>query len=255
MFAGEVDIMLIDAAQQFPTVIFTIGLGICLVYWLFVLLGALDIDLFGHADVGGHDGIGDAVGGGHDVDVGGHDVGHDAGGHDVGDGGDHDLDAHGGVWSGLGLSKVPITISISTIFLVCWCISIAAMYYVPGILGDAAWVSAAVLPATLIVGLPLAGLLVRPLGGVFELREGKSNRDYVGHVCTITTGSVDDNFGQATVEDGGTVLVIPVRCDRPKALSRNDKALIIDFDTDRHAYVVEPVTDMLPVAKGTGEST
>ena len=40
---------LIDASLQFPTVVFTIGLGIVLVYWLFVLLGALDIDLLGGA--------------------------------------------------------------------------------------------------------------------------------------------------------------------------------------------------------------
>jgi hypothetical protein len=65
-------------------------------------------------------------------------------------------------------------------------------------------------------------------------------------------------FGQATIEDGGDVLVIPVRCDKT-GLVRNDKALIIDFDTDRHAYVVEPVTDMLPAAsagnvKGTADA-
>jgi len=123
------------------------------------------------------------------------------------------------------------------------------MHYAPGAVGTASWVAPTVLPVTLLVGLPLAGLLVRPLGGVFELREGKSNRDYIGHTCTVTTGHVDDDFGQATVEDGGTVLVIPVRCDRPRALARNDRALIIDFDTARQAYLVEPAADMLPVAR------
>jgi hypothetical protein len=177
--------MLIEAAQDFPTVVFTIGLGICLVYWLFVLLGALDIDMFGDAS-----GAGKAVGevgvGGHDVDVGGHDVGGD--GHDV------DVDGGGGLWTGLGLSRVPITISISAIFLVCFCISLVAMNYMPSWLGSATWISAVMLPATLIVGIPIAGLLVRPLGGVFTLKEGKSNRDYVGHTCTVTTGHVDDHF-------------------------------------------------------------
>jgi hypothetical protein len=102
-----------------------------------------------------------------------------------------------------------------------------------------------VLLAVIVIGIPLAGQLVRPLGPVFELKEGKSNRDYVGHFCTITTGKVDDGFGQATVEDGGTVLVIPVRCDKSGALGRGHKALIIDFDTAREAYVVEPTTDLM----------
>src|SRR5213594_973911 len=77
--------MMIESATQFPTVIFTIGLAVCLVYWLFVLLGALDIDLF-HADAD--------IGGGH-ADLGGHDIG-DAGGHDVGDGGGDGGDGHDG---------------------------------------------------------------------------------------------------------------------------------------------------------------
>jgi hypothetical protein len=124
--------MLIEAAQQFPTVVFTIGLGVCLIYWLFVLLGALDMDLFGHAD----------------VDGGGADVGHDVGGHDVDAGHGHDLDADHGhsssLWSGLGLSKVPITISISAIMLVCFFLSILGMHYAPSFLGEASWVQATV---------------------------------------------------------------------------------------------------------------
>jgi hypothetical protein len=40
------------------------------------------------------------------------------------------------------------------------------------------------------------------------------------------------------------VLTIPVRCDRTGVLARGHAALIIDFDTARQAYVVEPVADM-----------
>lgn len=230
----------VEAALSFPTVVFTIGLGIVLLYWVFVLVGALDIDLFGDADISGAGkGAGDALLGAKGGAEGLKGVKLDADG--------------GGLWAGLGLSKVPITISVSVIFFVCWLLSLVAMQYAHELLGSASWVAPAVLPATLIVGIPIAGLLVRPLGGVFELREGKSNRDYVGHTCTITTGHVDEDFGQATVQDGGTVLVIPVRCDRSGALKRNDTALIIDFDSNRQAYVVEPAANMLPDAPA-GES-
>ncbi|KAB2907331.1 MAG: hypothetical protein F9K40_05135 [Kofleriaceae bacterium] len=222
---------LLDASVQFPTVIFTIGLGICLVYWLFVLLGALDIDLFGGGDASG------AVKGGIEglkgVKV------------------DHDLDG-GGFWHALGLATVPVTISVSAIMLVCWIASLLGMRYASSSIGSlAGWLPAIVLLAVVVVGIPLAGLLVRPLAPVFEIKQGKSNRDYVGHTCTITTGHVDDDFGQATVEDGGTVLVIPVRCDRPGALARGHKALIIDFDDARAAYVVEPTAEALLGASAT----
>ena len=227
---------LVQASLEFPTVAFTIALGIALVYWLFVLLGALDIDLFGHGgdvdvDVSGAaKGIGEAITGGA------------KGGAEALHGGHADLDADGdfdggGIWSGLGLGAVPVTISVSIILLVCWSGSLLTMHYLIDGSSIEGWFPA---------------LLVRPLAPVFALQEGKSNSDYVGHTCTVSTGRVDDGFGQATVEDGGTVLVIPVRCDQPGKLGRGDKALIIEFDPARQAYVVEPSADIIAAA-GPGD--
>ncbi len=235
--------MIVDASLQFPTVVFTIGLGIALLYWVFVLIGALDIDLLGGGDVdvtGAAKGVGEMITGG---PKGGAEalkgMKLDSGGH-----GDADLDGDGGFLAFLGLGVVPMTISVSVILLVCWAGSLLLMYYVgPSV--QAAWFSAVVLLGMMLVAMPVTGLLVRPLAPIFRLTEGKSNRDYVGHLCTITTGHVDDRFGQASVEDGGTVLEIPVRCDRSGVLARGGKALIIDFDEVREAYVVEPSADML----------
>ena len=227
---------LLDASLRFPTVIFTVGLVIALVYWLFVVLGALDVDLF-HADVAGAGkggaealkGLGDAVTAG-------------KGGAEAVKGVKADLDGgvDGGFWHALGLAAVPITISFSLVMLVGWVASLLAMHHGAG-LGLGGWLSPLVLLAVIVVGVPLAGVLVRPLAPLFRMQSGKTNRDYVGATCTITTGHVDDDFGQATVEDGGTVLVIPVRCDRPGALGRGARALIIDYDDQRNAYLVEPV--------------
>jgi hypothetical protein len=228
---------LLHASLQFPTVVFTIGLGVALVYWLFVVLGALDIDLFHAGDVGGHD----IDLGGHDVDVGGHDVGAHGSGDAGGDAG-HDAEtAAVGMWLALGLGAVPLTISISVITLLGWCASVLIESHVD----INPWLQLVVFPAVLLGSVLCASVVLRPIAPVFKLREGKSNKDYVGHLCTITTGRVDDGFGQATVEDGGTVLVIPVRCDQAGALARGHRALIIDFDRGRAAYVVEPSADML----------
>lgn len=225
---------LFEASLRFPTVIFTIGLGIALVYWLFVLLGALDIDILGGdaaagAGKGGMEALkgvkGLAGGGEHDGLADGH---------------------HGGIWDTLGIAAVPITVSFSAIMLLGWVISVLGMRHAPSAVGDlGGWLAAIMLLFTLVVSVVIAGFMLRPLGKVFEAQPGKSNQDYVGHTCTITTGRVDNDFGQATVEDGGTVLVIPVRCDKPGALGRGHKALIIDFDRAREAYLVEPTTDLM----------
>jgi hypothetical protein len=242
---------LVVASLQFPTVVFTIALGIVLVYWLFVLIGALDIDLFGgHVDVDVSDGIGDALTGGA---KGGAEAFHGdggAGGDADAGGGDADGDASGGgLWHVLGLGDVPVTISFSLIIVLAWCGSLLAMHYV---LGTAGWLGLVVLVLAVVIALPIAALLIRPIAPVFAVREGKSNADYIGHACTITTGRVDDRFGQATIEDGGTVLNIAVRCDRPDAFARGDKALVIEFDRERQAYLVEPSADMLAGAEPSG---
>ncbi len=230
---------LLEASLRFPTVVFTIGLGIVLIYWLFVLLGALDIDLLGGGDASGAaKGLGDAL-------TGGAKGGAEALKGAAGDGADGD-----GVMAKLGLGVVPITITVSLIMLLGWCGSLLVMHYGAAAFGMK-WLPMVTLPAILIVAVLVTSVLVRPLAPVFAIKEGKTNRDYVGHTCSISTGHVDDGFGQATVEDGGTVLVIPVRCDRTGTLSRGDKALIIDFDDARQAYVVEPALDMLePKASG-----
>ena len=66
-------------------------------------------------------------------------------------------------------------------------------------------------------------------------------------ICTITTGHVDDGFGQATIEDGPDVLNISVRCDRTGVLTRGSKALVVDFDSTRQAYVVEPASELVDI--------
>lgn len=235
---------LIEASLQFPTVVFTIGLGIALFYWVFVLIGALDIDLLGGGDVSGAaKGIGDIMtagkGGGEMVKVGG--------------------DSDGGFLKLMGLSTVPITISLSVVLLAGWAGSLLIMHYgAASLSGLGRWLPLAVLPTVLIIAVIVASIAVRPLGKVFEVTEGKFNRDYIGHSCTLTTGRVDAGFGQATIEDGGTVLVIAVRCDQDNKLVRGDRVLVIDFDSAREAYVVEPIAEVLAasdIKSGDGTST
>jgi hypothetical protein len=240
---------LLDAAIQFPTVIFTIGLGIALVYWLFVLLGALDLDILGGGDAAGAiKGVGDAVGAAKGA---GDAMGAAKGAGELATKGDVHADVGDGFWHALGLATVPITISLSVVLLLGWTSSLLAMHYAPAVVGGlGGWLPALVFFVALLIALIVGGRMVRPLAPLFSVREAKSNRDYIGSVCTITTGHVDDDFGQATYDEAGTVLVIPVRCGKGNSLRRGHRALIIDYDTARNAYVVEPAEPVL----GTGES-
>src|SRR5258708_10363377 len=163
---------LFDASLEFPNIGFTVAVGVVLAYWVFVLLGTLDIDVFGRGDVGGHDVGGDAAGG--------HDAGGDGHG---GDGHDHDHDSDtesGGLWHFLGLGDVPLTISISFIVLTGWVVSMIGSKYV----GDTDALRIIMLPIAVVVALLASAVLVRPLRPIFRVREGKTNRDYEGTTCT-----------------------------------------------------------------------
>ncbi len=242
---------LIDAAAAFPTVIFTVLLGIILVYWLFVILGALDLDLFsGDADVDVD------VGGGHDVGM-PKDIGMPKGGMGMPKGGaDLDVDMGDGSYlakSGglvnllrpLGLSRVPITITVTFIVLCSWTFCLLIIHYLTQIWPDGPrWLIGTIgFVGSLFLSVPLTALLITPLGPMFHTEPGKTRAHYLGSTCEITTGHVDADFGQAKIEDGGDVLVIPVRCDSGKQFQRYGKALVIDYDDERQAYLVEPMDD------------
>jgi hypothetical protein len=219
---------LLDVTLAFPTVILTIVVGVALVYWLFVILGALDIDLVADGDAGG-------------ADVG------DAGGGDAGDAGDGDADAggEGGVWAALGLGKVPVTISISMIAFFAWVFCIVLVIYL-GDLGLPRWLMGSlVFVGSLVLAVPPASLIARPLARLFVVHPARKRADFVGMVCTVTTGKVTADFGQARVEDGGDDLLIQVRCDRSDVFSRHDKALIIEYDGAREVYLIEAMDAVL----------
>ena len=226
---------LLEASLAFPTVSLTIVLAIAFLYWIFVILGALDIDLFSS-----------------DADFDGALEGHA----DGGDGHSHDGDAdvadvhlaHGNTFlRPLGLRRVPLTISITFIVLFAWIISLLCMYYlgpwVPD--GTPRWLfGLLVLAGALFVAMPLTAIAITPLAPAFVVHTAMRARDIVGSTCTVSTGRVGHDFGQARVTDNGAELVIPVRCDQENKIARHDQALVIDYDTERHAYLIEPLDEV-----------
>ncbi|MCP4444238.1 MAG: DUF1449 family protein [Myxococcales bacterium] len=237
---------LLEASLAFPSVALTILVGITLLYWVFVILGALDIDIF-HVDAD-IDGAADGVGGGEGGDAGG---GHDAAdGHDAAEG--HDAEGVSSFLSPLGLRRVPLTISLSFIFVIAWSLCLLTTYYLGPIIPDGmpTWLfGVLVLGGSLLVSLPLTAIVITPLAPVFKIHHARGAIDNVGSTCTVTTGHVDHDFGQAKITDNGLELVIPVRCDRDDQFQRHDRALVIDYDEKRHAYLIEPMDGLLTAAK------
>jgi hypothetical protein len=238
-------------ALSFPSVVFTVLLGVVLVYWAFVMVGVLHIGegsegaLDGHIDgatKGMLEGAVDHLGGGH-ADVG------DIGGGD----GDLDLDADdsGGalaaIMSALHLRSVPATVVFSFVITFSWLVSVVGMQLLtrlaPGLRGIP--LSLAVLVGAFVLSLPLTSLAARPLARVFAPRHAPVKSDFIGRTCVVRTGSVTAKFGEATLNDGGAGLVLRVRVEGGKQLGRGEQALIVDYDAERETYLVEPMRDVI----------
>jgi hypothetical protein len=234
-------------ATSFPSVIYTVLLGVVLVYWAFVIAGVVDLDsgdpaaaakgAFEGATKGALEGATkgalEGLGGDGDVDL------------DI-DGDGHETGVLAALMSALRLKRVPVTTVLSLLVTFSWLASVVAMQVVTRVLAaGGGFLSWLVLLAAPILALPLTILAVRPLSYVFVEKRVTSRADLIGKTCVVRTGKVTEAFGEGTLEDGGAGLVVRVRVDGGKALRRGDHALIVEWDAQREAFVVEPMAPLL----------
>ncbi|PWR13043.1 hypothetical protein DKT69_22135 [Micromonospora sicca] len=193
----------VGTALSFPTVLFSFLLLVVVGYWLLVLTGVLDL------------------------------------------GDDLDLDGvPGDVLAGLGLGGLPATIVFSLIVAVAWFVSLAGTVLLDGLgLGVAARVAVSV--GVLLVALCGAWLVTRlvavPLSRLFPTGTESSRQAFVGSLCTIRTGRVTADFGQAevTAADGSSA-VVQVRQSGAEPLRAGSSALIYDYDVEGEFFWVMP---------------
>ncbi len=259
----------LDTILAFPTAIFTIVLGVVMTYWLFVIVGAVGIDLF-DADVslegggkalsgalegggkalsgaleGGGKALSGAVSGGGKALGGAMESGAKAlGAHDS----DFDVDG-GGLLAAMGFAGIPITVSVSFVTFIAWFLSVVSAQPLHEALGPLmpSWLlSTGLGVACFAAGTVSGGFVVRPLRPVFVAKRAPGREVLMGRVCTISSGSVTDRAGHATFEDGGAGMILNVVCSKPNELKRGQPALILSYDAERHVYEVEPVDWLLP---------
>ncbi|MBX7192028.1 MAG: DUF1449 family protein [Sandaracinaceae bacterium] len=249
---------LLSILFSMPTLPWTCLVVASVVYWLTVILGALDIDVLGGADGHGH--LGDV---GH-ADVVGHgDAGHADLGH-AHDAPAHDgaLDAaapsHGGLTSllsSLKLRSVPVTITLSFLgFFGCLVSYLISAHVTPLLPLSSIATSALVLVVSLVTSLFATSAAIRPLAPLFATKQGTRNKDLVGKVVRITTGRVDAKFGEGQLDDGGAGLRLQVRCADPDALARDDEALILGWDAQSESFEVEPMSTIAGKTQKHGRS-
>lgn len=246
---------LVEVLFSFPTLAFTAPLVLCVFYWIFVLVGALDLDSGGNAE-GGHADGGHADGGHADGGVDGHadgaldahgdaahDHGHDGGDSADADGGDADLDDGflATMMSALKLRKVPLTVRLSLLSLFGWLAAGLTTLSIP----EPSWpMRIGIFLGALVVSVLVTSLVIRPLVPIFDSREaGHRDADLVGKIAIVSTGSVSETFGQATFDDGGAGLTLQVRAHVPNHIKKGTRCVIVDHDSSKGTFMVEPLPE------------
>ncbi|WAS90385.1 OB-fold-containig protein [Nannocystis punicea] len=235
----------IAAIVSFPTVVFTVALLIVMGYWLLALVGGIGSDLLDGA-AGKIDGAVDAMAGKVDGAVeamAGKVDGAVEGATGKIEGAVGKLEGVSGGFSllaAMGFGKVPATLVISMLTLFAWALSTFATLMLRDYGVASVPVHVAIGFGAMVVAGMLSGLIARALGKAFKPHQPIRRSDLVGKLAVVTTGRVDERFGQANLQEDGANLIVDVRCATPNALARHMRVVLVSYDAEARTYMVEP---------------
>ena len=206
--------------SSFPTLIYTILLVVSVIYWAGAVLGFVELDLI-------------------DLDLDSLDL--DTSG-DVGADSPHATpDVLAGLLLRFGLVGVPVTVSLSILILIGWLLCYYAVHFlfpfVPGsLLKFVAGIP--VLLGTLYVSARITGVLIRPLRPLFEKATQETVKQVLGQTAIVRTSRVDNEFGEASLDDGGAGLILKVRTTGDDRFTKGDKVVIYEKLSEQNIYRV-----------------
>ena len=198
----------LQTALSFPTALYTGLLGIVTIYWLFSIIGFLDIDML-DADV--------------DIDA------------------DSSPSAFSNFLTRFKLDGVPVTLSLSFVILFSWIICFLVTYWVSSQIAEE-WIRV-FLGLWLIVlapfiTAPIVAIIIAPLKPLFKKQHEQGSKDIIGRVAIIRSSKVTASFGEANVQDSGAGLILKVRAEEPNDIKRGDQVLLQQYNVANNTYLV-----------------
>jgi hypothetical protein len=192
---------------------YTVLLAMVLLYWLLVILGALDID-FGDFDLFS------------DVEA--------------------DLDAEvvtetgwlSGVLQFLNLGQVPTMIVASFLIVSLWTGSMILNYYLSI---SAVWISLALFVPNFIFAGVVTHFCARPFARLFKAlnHQGAERLPMAGRIGKVITSEVNDHFGQVEIDTEGAPLVISARAAEGETYLKGESVVVVEALDSESSYRVK----------------
>lgn len=200
-------------------VVFTILLIVVVVYWVLVILGALDVDVLSvDADA--------------DADMG---ADTDA---DVAAGGDGVLRA---LLAFFHVGELPVMVLVSLMVLSLWVIAMLATHYLNP--GRSLLLAVPLLLGNLLISALIVKVASKPARMAFAAlnRDCNASREVVGRIGTVVTTEVSQSVGQVEVPTGGSPILLNAVTEDGQVLRKGDEAVVVSVRKAQGVYVVAPV--------------
>lgn len=198
----------LQTALTFPTALYTGLLGIVTIYWLFSIVGFLDIDML-DAEI--------------DIDA------------------DSNTSAFSNFLTRFKLDGVPVTLSLSFIILFSWVVCFLITYWFSSEITEE-WIRAIfglwLIVLAPFVTAPIVAIIISPLKPLFKKQHEQGSKDIIGRIARIRSSKVIQTFGEAEVQDGGAGLILKVRAKEPNDIRRGDQVLLQKYNVANNTYLV-----------------
>lgn len=198
----------LNTVLTFPTLVYSVLLAFCTVYWLLAATGIVDFD---------------AVDGWLTTD---------------GDTAEPNVAA--GMVARLGLSGVPMMLVLTVLSFFGWLITYFVHLFLLQHLPDGLrWIGGAgTLIVTLLPGALVTSLLLRPLAAVIARLRPPVPPSVLGRAGAVISPYADADTGRAQFDDGGAGLILQVRTLPGERLARGDRVVLIEHLESDNTYRV-----------------
>ncbi|MCP4262512.1 MAG: DUF1449 family protein [Planctomycetes bacterium] len=219
---------LIQTAFSPVNAVITVLLILNVIYWIVVILGALDVDFL---DI-------ELPDSGLEVDS------------DI----DVDVDAEGEVDIALShhsilcsvlhffyVGEVPIMLLSSILILSMWTLCMFGNHYFNP--RSSFLLAVPIYATSLVASLFICRIFAMPLKKVYDM----FNKDYnapkkvIGRICIVATTSVSDKMGQAEIKTKGAPIVLNVISDGEHVFHKGDEAVVVSRDNEKGIYIIAPL--------------
>ncbi len=195
---------LLQEAVAFPNLPFTILLLLTLLYWLFVIIGAIDLEFL---DIDG------------DIDAG--------------------ESFLGSFLQLLKMGDAPIMAAVSFMALAAWITSMVSNHYLD--FGHTKWIVWTVIVGIFLISFLITVMFVRLLNkvfGPFDSEEGEM-QSCMYKIGTVLTSEVNASFGQVEIQTRGAPLTINARAPDGLVFKKGEKVIVYDEDQKHGVYYVD----------------